>query len=303
MAAEPTAAQKRKLASMGIAMPDGSYYIRDAEDLDNAINAVGRATPNAGETPVERRNAVRRHIIKRAKALNLASRIPDTWNSDGSLKQSAVTTEDFIAHYSKTPVKPGERFFSGEPQGDSPEQQVAHSVTSADELSLEAFERVANGTATTRQKLAVRLSMTPFDNVRHNGSLRNYSEEQARKIRAADDSLNHFGRKGMKWGEHIFGRDRGSSTTPGSSDAARATEYKLRAKEHGTRVLSNDELQHLVTRLNLEQNYSRLTAERSKVEKGHTVVKTILSAGKTGLDIYNTGRQIKKTVDELRKKK
>lgn len=77
----------RDLVEQGKAMPapgqdrPGRYPIRNREDLLNAIRAVGRA--KGGEAG---RRMVRRFIIKRARALGLADLIPDTWNSDGSLK-------------------------------------------------------------------------------------------------------------------------------------------------------------------------------------------------------------------------
>jgi hypothetical protein len=62
-------------------MPGGRFPIRNREDLLKAIRAVGRA--KGGERG---RTTVRRFIIKRARALGLASLIPDSWNSDGTLK-------------------------------------------------------------------------------------------------------------------------------------------------------------------------------------------------------------------------
>lgn len=79
--AEPTAEQRRQAAGKGQAMPGGRFPIRNRADLENAIRAVGRA--KGGEAG---RAAVRRFIIKRARALGLAELIPDTWNADGSLK-------------------------------------------------------------------------------------------------------------------------------------------------------------------------------------------------------------------------
>lgn len=77
--------QRKDLASKGQAMPDGEaggrYPIRNEADLRRAIQAVGRA--KGGEAG---RAAVRRYIIKRAKALGLSNLIPDSWQSDGSLK-------------------------------------------------------------------------------------------------------------------------------------------------------------------------------------------------------------------------
>jgi phage head maturation protease len=57
---------------------DYSYPIGDGEDLANAIHAVGRGGAD--------HDAIRAYIIRRAKALGAAGKIPDNWNSDGSLK-------------------------------------------------------------------------------------------------------------------------------------------------------------------------------------------------------------------------
>lgn len=89
---EPSAAQRKMFAKMGIAMPDGSYYVRNGPDLDNAIRAVGRGVA-AGDSG----NAIRKHIMRRASMLKLTSKIPDTWNSDGSLKH--MSAEEFVEHF------------------------------------------------------------------------------------------------------------------------------------------------------------------------------------------------------------
>jgi hypothetical protein len=118
-----------------------------------------------------------------------------------------------------------------------------------------------------------------------------------------DDFLEHFGRKGMRWGQHVFGGSRsGGSTHPASSDYQRFRSAHEIARTHGTHALSNDELRTLTERLNLEQNYRRLTASKSDIEKGHNFVKQVLSGAKTGLDIYNTSRQVQNALDELKKK-
>lgn len=194
--ADPTAAQRRTLAQMHIAMPDGSYYVRNGSDLDSAILLAGKAGDNAP--------AVRKHIMTRAAALKLSSKIPPTWNPDGTLK---ITHQD-----------------------------------------VDAF-------------------------------------------------LAHFGVRGMKWGVR---RGRSASSGPVSSDAARAHVLKTQVKTSGTRSLNNEELQHLVTRMNLEQQFGRLTeSSPSSVSKGQKFVKGAVSAGKLGLDAYKTGNEIKKTIDSL----
>lgn len=64
--------KREELAEDGEAMPGGRYPIENAEDLKNAIRAIGR-TPEGG------RNAVRMHIVRRAKALGLQDEIPGDW--------------------------------------------------------------------------------------------------------------------------------------------------------------------------------------------------------------------------------
>jgi len=87
------AATLRKMAANGQAMPDGSYPIGDKEDLSNAIHAVGRGSGS--------HNAIRQHIIKRAKALGASDMIPSNWNSDGSMSgsnsQAEGTSEELAA--------------------------------------------------------------------------------------------------------------------------------------------------------------------------------------------------------------
>lgn len=79
-------ADRDRMARSGEAMPDGSYPIADEEDLDSAIRAVGRGGAD--------HDAIRRHIIKRAKALGLSSKIPGNWAGDGSLKEPAANLSD-----------------------------------------------------------------------------------------------------------------------------------------------------------------------------------------------------------------
>lgn len=82
-AAGPSAAERKKAEDSGAAMPGGRYPITDEASLQKAIKAVGRAGGTDG-TDADR-NAVRRHIIKRAKALGLSKLIPFYWGADGSL--------------------------------------------------------------------------------------------------------------------------------------------------------------------------------------------------------------------------
>ena len=73
--------ERVKLADKGLALPDGSYPIRNEDDLSNAIRAYGRSNPKD-------RYKVRAHIIKRAKALGKKDLIPSEWSSAGSSEAS-----------------------------------------------------------------------------------------------------------------------------------------------------------------------------------------------------------------------
>lgn len=82
-------AARRIAADRGWAMADGAYPIRPADnhgaaDLDKAIRAVGRGGAS--------HSAIRRHIIKRARAIGQAERIPDNWSSDGGLDGERSST-------------------------------------------------------------------------------------------------------------------------------------------------------------------------------------------------------------------
>ena len=83
-----SADDRKAAAKSGAAMPDGSFPISDAEDLANAIHLAGNAKDPA---------AARRHIMARARALGLESKIPDTWNSDGTV--SEANNADWYAEF------------------------------------------------------------------------------------------------------------------------------------------------------------------------------------------------------------
>lgn len=64
--------EREAAASSGEAMRDGSYPIKDKEDLHNAIRAVGRGKNNSHA-------AIRAHIKRRAKALGAEDELPADW--------------------------------------------------------------------------------------------------------------------------------------------------------------------------------------------------------------------------------
>jgi hypothetical protein len=68
--AELDTKERRKLAEEGKALPDGSFPIRNREDLQDAIQSYGRAKDKA---------EAKRWIKRRAKELNAEGELPDDW--------------------------------------------------------------------------------------------------------------------------------------------------------------------------------------------------------------------------------
>ena len=68
--------QRRNMSRMGTAMPDGSFPIANRADLQNAIQSVGRA---------KNYDSAKRHIVRRARALNAMDMLPEEWNAKKNL--------------------------------------------------------------------------------------------------------------------------------------------------------------------------------------------------------------------------
>jgi uncharacterized protein YbjQ (UPF0145 family) len=108
---------------------------------------------------------------------------------------------------------------------------------------------------------------------------------------AADDFLEHFGVKGMKWGVRKDDALRGStSVSEAHEDAVKAQAAKEKIRVSGVKSLSNTELQALVTRQNLEQNYVRLNPAR--VSAGRSFAKTASQIGANA--VKNTTQELTK---------
>ena len=67
------------LAEEGMALPDGSYPIKNADDLKNAIMAYGRAKDKA---------KAKAHIMKRARDLDMEDMIPESWMGEDDEKSA-----------------------------------------------------------------------------------------------------------------------------------------------------------------------------------------------------------------------
>lgn len=65
-------AERKEAASSGAAMKDGSFPIKNSEDVKNAVSLHGQAKNKA---------AAKRHIIRRAKAVGGEDHLPDDWKA------------------------------------------------------------------------------------------------------------------------------------------------------------------------------------------------------------------------------
>lgn len=104
-----------------------------------------------------------------------------------------------------------------------------------------------------------------------------------------EDFFEHHGIKGMKWGVHksetVETGPAPAKPVASSADSKAADRSLAKVDAHGTRVLSNEDLQKLVTRLNLEQQYDRLSSEPS-VAPGKSEVDRILANANKAQIIY-----------------
>ena len=97
--------ERKSMADKGLALPDGSFPIKDLEDLKNAIQAYGRSKDQA---------AAAKFIVKRAKALSAEDLIPDTEDFQKSLKETMFEGNAFLAARAKAIEEDAEEFeFNG----------------------------------------------------------------------------------------------------------------------------------------------------------------------------------------------
>ena len=96
-----------------------------------------------------------------------------------------------------------------------------------------------------------------------------------------EETLAHFGVKGMKWG--VRRASPGASSAGDSEDSRRVGEVKSKVKIGGTRALTNQELKVLVDRMNLEKQFKSLQPPSNSQKAGKFVADVLLQVGKQQL--------------------
>lgn len=127
-----------------------------------------------------------------------------------------------------------------------------------------------------------------------------------------EEYLMHYGRLGMRWGQHIFGKDRSSGTRRAKRQArkqkranAMAVRRKLEADIRRQKILSNPkllykhrnefsekELKDAINRLNFESQLRQLSS--SQVSKGERFINGFIKTTNTATKVITTTKGLNK---------
>lgn len=127
---------------------------------------------------------------------------------------------------------------------------------------------------------------------------------------SADDSLEHYGIKGMKWGitrsREKLASLRKTANDPDSADTATKKELRAKVKANrSTDPLSNKELQAVIQRMNLESQYASLNQTRSQkvMSNGKDFAQGIIKENAKAVISKQLKTQISDSLDAKSRKK
>lgn len=101
------------------------------------------------------------------------------------------------------------------------------------------------------------------------------------------DYISHFGVKGMKWGVRRYQNRDGSLTPEGRKRYGRSEDSEIvrELRKKPVSAMSNQELETVIRRMNLERQYRDLKS--SEINSGKKKAKEVLDYANTASQFYN----------------